>query len=588
MQAACAGAEEWTQLFKRYIHDYICKLIMTSDSAGEILDSDLLSLSLISCLRTAAEPSCAHMLSLERLSAATRLVLSMAAAKEELAKLFPAASAEVLARLLELAPKHADDADDLFAKWEAYALKNPRAEYTDAAAIDRFAEHLMQAQRLTPVKRPLFSLKSGSPGNLGTPTRLRRGRMTSAPAPVLARRETVSASVTLAGAPINLEHMRQLATGVQLLSNVAALEKHKPYYDKPVAIAAALEARVEQLATAFAEHARLNVAALANPRLITQAPVWAVGMICRDAPALTDMAEARRVWSRPLAPGSLMLETARGADGGETRVRLDLERVKTEQEAKTLFEGSVVAVRGRNPRGDVFVVEEVAEMPALPPPVMPARAHGALKLAVLSAAACARELADFVHFAARVGASVAVVLGPLPAGFSPELRTALGANTPLVLVPSPADELCDCVFPQLPYQLPADVAAHGSIIDAPNPCTLSVGGFRVVCAANSALADLRAVQLGTRFRAILAQRRLYPLYPPPPDVNVDYSSLGLVDLAVLPHLLVLSGENGAERVDGVVCVSLTGAAVVTIADDSQQVDFVDFVDLADTQTAAAT
>ncbi|RWS17792.1 DNA polymerase alpha subunit B-like protein [Dinothrombium tinctorium] len=140
-----------------------------------------------------------------------------------------------------------------------------------------------------------------------------------------------------------------------------------------------------------------------------------------------------------------------------------------------------------------------------------------------------------------------------------------GTNIKAIIVPSLRDFNHDCIFPSPPFQ-----GNWPQLYLASNPCLLNIAG--IVIAVNSV--DVLFHMIRSEFsrtsgdpepglrmkllcRHLLSQQSFYPLYPPDPEVNMEYQKLEYIHLPVTPHLFLLTSKlkNFAKSVDGCVFVN---------------------------------
>ena len=128
----------------------------------------------------------------------------------------------------------------------------------------------------------------------------------------------------------------------------------KKFYYKPMAMhlteaSEVLDDRIEEFQSLIQSCHSIEDSAFGNAASESTNEIIAVGRIASDTP------------EEKLNAASLMLETSRRTGAG-LRVPLKVESVSYE-----FFPGQIVAVRGINASGDYFSVNEVIEMPLLPP-----------------------------------------------------------------------------------------------------------------------------------------------------------------------------------------------------------------------------
>lgn len=117
-----------------------------------------------------------------------------------------------------------------------------------------------------------------------------------------------------------------------------------------------LDEQIDSMCQIYLDHHK--DVSFSNPCLSTQSEVYSCGRIVPDSP-LYD-----KLLNQNLNATSLYLETSRLSGIGQ-RVPLDL----TNLQEYSLFPGQIVCVKGKNPSGKVFIVEEILPLPELGAPV---------------------------------------------------------------------------------------------------------------------------------------------------------------------------------------------------------------------------
>ena len=146
-------------------------------------------------------------------------------------------------------------------------------------------------------------------------------------------------------------------------------------------------------------------------------------------------------------------------------------------------------------------------------------------------------------------------------------RELEGLATKIVMVPSLRDVQHDHVFPQPPF--PADLGLAPTVSRLSNPCVFSINEMVVAVSTNDIIKALAAEET---FRVpagaptdrmhrlvdhVLTQRSFYPVFPPPPGSQLDYSQSHLLNLPTTPDILILASDLRyfVKDVDGVLVVN---------------------------------
>lgn len=343
---------------------------------------------------------------------------------------------------------------------------------------------------------------------------------------------------------------------------------YRTMYQKLSEASEVLDQQIEDMAAAVVAARPELEADMGNPAVASQEPVVAVGRIAPES-----LAERAGGHGNKLSAQSLMLQTSRRAGAGE-RVRLNLDAVPS----YSLFAGQIVAVRGVNASGDYFAVQELLELPLLPPAATPASelraTDGATggatggQLQVIAAAGpfTTGESLDFAPLdalVARINATkpdAAVLVGPFLDFTHAAVRTgalddsagdaatlddffrarvvpklaAISPDTTVVLIPHVRDVASKhAAYPQKGLDRKAlGLPKHFKCV--PNPATFTLNGV-VFCATSAeAIQDLSRASVTKKdptapsqsaftlaFQHVIAQRRVYPVFPVPLPVSAD-------------------------------------------------------------------
>lgn len=119
-----------------------------------------------------------------------------------------------------------------------------------------------------------------------------------------------------------------------------------------------LDEQIDLMAQTYMENLKSDKIEFGNPCLSSQFDIVCSGRIVPDTPLYDTSSNAT------LNATSLFLETSRLGGIGQ-RIPLDLSQLKE----YGLFPGQIVILKGRNPTGRAFIVQEVLELPALGNPL---------------------------------------------------------------------------------------------------------------------------------------------------------------------------------------------------------------------------
>ncbi|CAK7896493.1 DNA polymerase alpha subunit B [[Candida] anglica] len=293
-----------------------------------------------------------------------------------------------------------------------------------------------------------------------------------------------------------------------------------------------------------------SAADFGNPCLSSQFTLTCCGRIVPDSPLYDS--------SQPLNSTALFLETSRFGGIGQ-RVPLDLSHI----DSYSLFPGQIVCLRGKNPTGRAFIVEELVDIPELGAAVTPASelkehqenlADSSLKLLITAGPYSNQHTLNYTkleqlvdrintkvtpHTVVMFGPFVDITNSAIVKGISddPTIRTLddvfkkyvvpiikkINPRISVVMIPSLKDvSTKHCSFPQdtFPrklYGLPKNVKVF------PNPSSFFVNEMLIGCCNQDVFKDLKDVYKGgktvlsNRFERIanhiFEQRRYYPSIP---------------------------------------------------------------------------
>lgn len=145
-----------------------------------------------------------------------------------------------------------------------------------------------------------------------------------------------------------------------------------------------LDDQIDSVAQLYQEANETKDVHFGNPCLSSQFDILCSGRIVPDSPSYDKLANF------DLNSTSLYLETSRMSGIGQ-RIPLDLSNLK----GYSLFSGQIVILKGRNPTGRSFIVQEVMPLPELGAPV-----------------STKKELQEFEELASENGVKIVVASGP--------------------------------------------------------------------------------------------------------------------------------------------------------------------------------
>ncbi|BFZ57755.1 DNA-directed DNA polymerase alpha subunit pol12 [Savitreella phatthalungensis] len=326
---------------------------------------------------------------------------------------------------------------------------------------------------------------------------------------------------------------------------------YRPMYQKLSETAEILDEQIDSWADVVLAHLDMAEDELANPARESQQTVLCIGRIVCDS-----------IGGGRLNPQSVLLETSRRLGTG-SRTRLDLSQLSS----FSLFPGQLVALRGSNAGGAAFRVEEIINVPLLPPSASAPAEFAQSPTTCIVAAGPFTTDSDLLFEPLRQLASVAaqhkpdqiILLGPLLDVSHPMLRSGDfdapetikledGDDSPcetlddlfrvlvspilrglpgLLIIPHPLDVLTrhPC-FPQ--DALPRSALGMSKTSGArclPNPALFSLdeasfGACSLDIVKHLALSECsrdppEKNALARAAAHVLQQRRFFPLYPVP-------------------------------------------------------------------------
>lgn len=373
-------------------------------------------------------------------------------------------------------------------------------------------------------------------------------------------------------------------------------------YQKLSDVAETLDEQIENAITTILEAYGLSDDQIGNPALSTQAEIIAVGRVVNEHEG------------EKLTMNSILLESGRRIGGG-MRARLNMENIPD----FSLFPGKVIAVKGSNPDGTVFIAKEVLEMPTLNftasskaelQAVIERQNNKPLSIVVASGPYTTSDnllfepLADLIQRINETNPDAVILHGPfidvnhpiIQSGefdvinpFSTNdtpvedatlddvfkytvgyhLKQLHDPNLPVIMIPSVNDVTTShAAFPQPQFNRKAlDLPKNFKCLS--NPATFSLNDVVFSATSTDTLADLmratiqpNTAKTSNRYvvaaSSIISQRSLYPLFPSDPSLSVDMPYIRLADFPhALPDVILTPcAFNGmAHLVDNVVVVS---------------------------------
>ncbi|ODV77508.1 DNA polymerase alpha, subunit B [Suhomyces tanzawaensis NRRL Y-17324] len=503
---------------------------------------------------------------------------------------------EKLSKLMEIFDL---DAEELFIRWESFNVSKMNDDLPlTVVNLDIFQEHLQSSLskgtpsikksrdlqsngiKMKPMMRPNAPLTS-SPTGPSTPNLKRRKvnepssalkpSYLSSPVTYDTANETLQSSSPIKKPPqpesnpvleclnphieiIEADEVR----GVKLASNFDAGKfKFRTMAMKLLESADVLDDQIDSYAQMFQD---MEIP-VGNPCMSSQSDILCTGRIVPDSP--TDDTSLNYTPNK----SSLFLETSRFSGIGQ-RIRLDLNHLKQ----FSLFPGQIVTLRGKNPTGSTFIVEEVIPPPALGLPITPKDeldeykeqlGGSQLKLLVASGPFSNEVTLDYQQLAnltdtinQDIKPNVVVLLGPFldmnnQAVSSGEINLPdekqqpqtldevfkklitpilkrINPKTQVILIPSLSDTcIKHCSYPQDAFDRKA-LGLPKNFKVFPNPSSFSINEVLVGCSNLDIFGDLRDVYqvdssnpnigaFNNRFERItnhiFEQRRYYPYLP---------------------------------------------------------------------------
>lgn len=300
-----------------------------------------------------------------------------------------------------------------------------------------------------------------------------------------------------------------------------------------------------------------------------------------------------------LDPDSILLQGSWFQSRGVT-VELDL----SDCASFSLFSGQFLAVKGINPTGRKFVVQELLELPlSAKSKVLMSTSRTILIAAGPFTTIDNLDFEPFKRFISKIALTppdVLILIGPFVPDKHPLVEKNLvnctlkkmfetlltrcvlapleGVHTKLLISSSPKDVAHDPIYPSAPYDLRQGISTERCQFVS-DPCMIDINGFTLGWTSVDVLLHLSRREISKASSAgrlsrlaghLLRERSFYPLYPPDEAVSVDVvQAAAFCQMASLPHCLVLPSclRTFALEASNVCCVNpgylCKGAAAAT-------------------------
>ncbi|EPX71807.1 DNA polymerase alpha B-subunit [Schizosaccharomyces octosporus yFS286] len=356
-----------------------------------------------------------------------------------------------------------------------------------------------------------------------------------------------------------------------------------------------LDDRIDLFSDIICQHYKINDDDLVNPSELTQELVTVVGRVVVDS---------NTVGGR-LNSNSILLETSRRLGAG-ARVSLKLDEVLN----YSIFPGQIIALKGCNPSGKVFVAKEILPFPPLPFPVSSKKEienfnnkanNQPISIYVASGPWSLRDDLSFTPLKALVSylienpADLVILTGPFIDINHPILSTGNITDTQATsledffkerVTPILSKISCKCIlvphindaisnhpawpqdtFDRYTLDLPSNFTCF------PNPCIFSVNEVVFGLSTNDILLHTSKEELfrnpkhGNLFSRLVAhvihQRHFYPLFPGgsldrgnPSNIDIAHLKLGEL-LQTVPDILILPSDMRyfAKTVEDVISIN---------------------------------
>ncbi|CAG2172331.1 unnamed protein product [Oppiella nova] len=269
-----------------------------------------------------------------------------------------------------------------------------------------------------------------------------------------------------------------------------------------------------------------------------------------------------------LSADSLRFEGSRYLTNSES-IDLDLSRLSS----YSLFAGQVIACKAINESGKSLIVQEIIDLdkitqsPAVVPTfsqplhlmvgVGPFNSHQSLDWEPL------KKLMEKVK---KYEPDFCILLGPFVDTMNEKLLTTdepidryfnsqmryiseelQDLKTEAIVIPSTRDLNVFNIMPTMAFN---SYKSH-KIHYFSNPCVLNISGVVIAMTSTDVLLHLSKEEisagqnierLSRLCKHIVNQRNFYPIFPPNPDVNVEFTKYDFLRLPVSPHLLILPSD----------------------------------------------
>ncbi|KAI0086596.1 DNA polymerase alpha/epsilon subunit B-domain-containing protein [Irpex rosettiformis] len=483
----------------------------------------------------------------------------LSAAKEELRARFGAAlEDDLLQQCAEFCKNNNINGDDLYFKWEAltYNTHSTAARVLDQAALQAIKEGVereaakVKAQRAQ-MKTNLSGLLTRNLGGIGR----------------IGMKSTTGGPLKAQSMPVKLEsNVRRMAgsSSVKIENGKEFIPRCYRYmYEKILDRSEALDDRIDEFAEIVKNH--YGISELGDPGASTEEEVTVVGRITFDP----DSSSSEPI---KLNEATLTLESSR-AMGSGVRVPLHFDTNTRVQGAMKgeggvgLFPGAIVALKGRNGGGGLFVVSEILTLPPLSSE--PPKPSGEAFSACIACGPFSSDM-DFeygpwqaaLNKIATEKPDVIFLVGPFVDNTHPWFKEGNVDDTPTdlfrkkfldplsqlldsipgataLLVPSMKDVMSShAIFPQ--SELDSSLVGDSRIHMLPNPCHVTINGVTFAASSVDVLFHLRKEEYFRRMseihsvesevkapgtdtmarlcRHVMSQRSFYPIFPVPQDV----------------------------------------------------------------------
>uniref|UniRef100_A0A1B0FHG0 DNA polymerase alpha subunit B n=1 Tax=Glossina morsitans morsitans TaxID=37546 RepID=A0A1B0FHG0_GLOMM len=233
-------------------------------------------------------------------------------------------------------------------------------------------------------------------------------------------------------------------------------------------------------------------------------------------------------------------------------VRLNFSKMKS----VAVFPGQVVLASGINPRGDVFVVEELFTEQDL---MMPSPPRLAEQLSFVVAAGPFTNdddlvydpLQDLVTYLKENKPNVLILTGPFVDSNHKLIKeNAVGTDTTILVVASYHDVHADPVYPTMPMTLSR---AYSNVHMLPDPSLVDLNGLTIGLTStdilNHILTQELAVNAGDKVKRavnyLFHQKSFYPLNPPIEDtINFDSDLASkFANIDQIPNIIILPSDQ---------------------------------------------